>query len=130
MIKTACKQCHDRKVKCDSKTPCSHCIKYKLQCTPQAGGFSRPLGTQCSNSDPRSTGQTAPQPKRPIKWVEKSRTECSKVLKPCVRCRRRRIRCGEQTPCRPCVDSNVNCVRSSSRRERAFSVVGQHTATD
>lgn len=32
----ACVRCQQRKVKCDRKFPCSHCIKHQVQCVPAA----------------------------------------------------------------------------------------------
>ena len=75
-------------------------------------------------------GGSWPPPKyTELKWVQYPTEKRSRVLKACVRCQTRKIRCTTNTPCEPCVDSGVECIclEGHSVRDRNAQSIRQHS---
>jgi len=45
-----CEPCRKRKIRCDKKVPCSHCIKRNIVCCTQLRSRGRPKKIQSSES--------------------------------------------------------------------------------
>ena len=87
---------------------------------------------QCCCRASNGGGQEPPRKYTEIKWVQYPTEKRSRVLKACVRCQSKRIRCTTNTPCGPCVDSGVECVclKGHSVRDRNAQPIRQHSNHD
>lgn len=89
--RTPCVDCRIRKVKCNKKLPCTHCVQARIECISQPG--------------PRS--ETAKQSTAIV------------LVEPCEGCRKGRAKCDRRQPCAHCFKTHIDCIPTDPQNQPA-----------
>jgi hypothetical protein len=89
--RTPCVDCRIRKVKCDKKLPCTHCVQARIECVSQPG--------------PRS--ETAKQSTAIV------------LTESCEACQKGRAKCDKRQSCAHCFKAHIDCIPASPENQPA-----------